>query len=121
MFPWPTEDASELIAGVRDTSLAKLVRDDMLAQILSGDARRRAAHQRARCRGPPARLARAGARGAARARKHWAGGGAQERRRLRACARAEGSGRPVRAAQRARRRTPAAAPRACRRRRVGGW
>jgi DNA-binding GntR family transcriptional regulator len=36
MFPWPTEDASELIAGVRDTSLAKLVRDDMLAQILSG-------------------------------------------------------------------------------------
>jgi DNA-binding GntR family transcriptional regulator len=37
MFPWPTEDASELIAGVRDTSLAKLVRDDMLAQILSGE------------------------------------------------------------------------------------
>ena len=37
MFPWPTEDASELIAGVRDISLAKLVRDDMLAMILRGD------------------------------------------------------------------------------------
>lgn len=37
MLPWRTDPPSELLAGVRDTSLAKLVRDDMLALILSGE------------------------------------------------------------------------------------
>jgi DNA-binding GntR family transcriptional regulator len=37
MLPWRTEDPSELLAGVRDTSLSRLVRDDMLALILSGE------------------------------------------------------------------------------------
>jgi DNA-binding GntR family transcriptional regulator len=37
MLPWQTEDSSQLLAGVRDTSLAKLVRDDMLGLILSGE------------------------------------------------------------------------------------
>ena len=37
MLPWRIEDPSELLAGVRDTSLAKLVRDDMLALILRGE------------------------------------------------------------------------------------
>ena len=37
MLPWRTEDQGELLAGVRDTSLAELVRDDMLALILSGE------------------------------------------------------------------------------------
>lgn len=37
MLPWRTDNPSELLAGVRDTSLAKLVRDDMLALILSGE------------------------------------------------------------------------------------
>lgn len=37
MLPWQTGDQGELLAGVRDTSLAKLVRDDMLALILSGE------------------------------------------------------------------------------------
>jgi hypothetical protein len=34
MLPWLTENPSEQFATVRDTSLAKLVRDDMLALIL---------------------------------------------------------------------------------------
>ena len=38
MLPWrTTDDPTDLLAGVRDTSLAKLVRDDMLALILSGE------------------------------------------------------------------------------------
>jgi DNA-binding GntR family transcriptional regulator len=37
MLPWQTEDSSQLLAGVRDTSLAKLVRDNMLGLILSGE------------------------------------------------------------------------------------
>lgn len=37
MLPWHTADSSDLLAGVRDTSLSKLVRDDMLALILSGE------------------------------------------------------------------------------------
>lgn len=37
MLPWQVPDPGELLAGVRDTSLAKLVRDDMLALILSGE------------------------------------------------------------------------------------
>jgi len=37
MLPWLTEAPAGLIAGVRDTSLAKLVRDEMLAQILRGE------------------------------------------------------------------------------------
>ena len=37
MLPWRTDDPTELLAGVRDTSLAKLVRDEMLALILSGE------------------------------------------------------------------------------------
>jgi DNA-binding GntR family transcriptional regulator len=36
MLPWLTENPSEQFATVRDTSLAKLVRDDMLALILKG-------------------------------------------------------------------------------------
>jgi DNA-binding GntR family transcriptional regulator len=38
MLPWrTTDDPTDLLAGVRDMSLAKLVRDDMLALILSGE------------------------------------------------------------------------------------
>jgi DNA-binding GntR family transcriptional regulator len=37
MLPWLTDAPAGLIAGVRDTSLAKLVRDEMLAQILRGE------------------------------------------------------------------------------------
>jgi len=37
MLPWQTEDSSQLLAGVRDMSLAKLVRDNMLGLILSGE------------------------------------------------------------------------------------
>ena len=37
MLPWPTDDSRELLCSVRDTSLAKLVRDDMLALILRGE------------------------------------------------------------------------------------
>jgi DNA-binding GntR family transcriptional regulator len=36
MFPWLTESSSDRFNDVRDTSLAKLVRDDMLGLILSG-------------------------------------------------------------------------------------
>lgn len=36
MLPWFTESSSERFNDVRDTSLAKLVRDDMLALILKG-------------------------------------------------------------------------------------
>ena len=36
MLPWFTESSTERFNDVRDTSLAKLVRDDMLAQILKG-------------------------------------------------------------------------------------
>lgn len=37
MLPWMTEPASDLLSSVRDTSLAKLVRDEMLALILRGE------------------------------------------------------------------------------------
>lgn len=37
MLPWLTDAPPELLAGVRDTSLAKLVRDDVLTQILRGE------------------------------------------------------------------------------------
>ena len=37
MLPWLTEAPAGLFAGIRDTSLAKLVRDEMLAQILRGE------------------------------------------------------------------------------------
>jgi DNA-binding GntR family transcriptional regulator len=37
MLPWRSDDPTDLLAGVRDTSLAKLVRDDMLALILRGE------------------------------------------------------------------------------------
>jgi DNA-binding GntR family transcriptional regulator len=37
MLPWLTETPPDLLAGVRDTSLAKLVRDEMLALILRGE------------------------------------------------------------------------------------
>lgn len=37
MLPWLIDAPADLIADVRDTSLAKLVRDDMLAQILRGE------------------------------------------------------------------------------------
>lgn len=37
MLPWLTDKPSDLLAEVRDTSLAKLVRDDVLAAILRGD------------------------------------------------------------------------------------
>ncbi len=36
MLPWPTESSAERLSDVRDTSLAKLVRDDMLGLILNG-------------------------------------------------------------------------------------
>lgn len=36
MLPWLTESSLERFTDVRDTSLAKLVRDDVLAQILKG-------------------------------------------------------------------------------------
>lgn len=36
MLPWLTETPADQFSAVRDTSLAKLVRDDMLAQILKG-------------------------------------------------------------------------------------
>jgi DNA-binding GntR family transcriptional regulator len=36
LFPWLTESSSDRFNDVRDTSLAKLVRDDMLGLILSG-------------------------------------------------------------------------------------
>lgn len=40
MFPWSTTHASaDLISAMRETSLAKMVRDDVLAQILRGDLR----------------------------------------------------------------------------------
>ena len=35
-LPWLTETSSDRFNDVRDTSLAKLVRNDMLAQILQG-------------------------------------------------------------------------------------
>ena len=54
MLPWLTEDPSELIAGVRDISLAKLVRDDMLAHDPARRPAARPAHQRARRRRAPA-------------------------------------------------------------------
>jgi len=37
MLPWLTETPPGLFAGVRDTSLGKLVRDEMLASILRGE------------------------------------------------------------------------------------
>ncbi|MDB5843855.1 MAG: transcriptional regulator, GntR family [Polaromonas sp.] len=37
MLPWFTESPADRLADVRDTSLAKLVRDDMLALILKGE------------------------------------------------------------------------------------
>ena len=37
MLPWITESSTDHLAVVRDTSLAKLVRDDLLAAILKGD------------------------------------------------------------------------------------
>jgi DNA-binding GntR family transcriptional regulator len=37
MLPWLTEASPDLLAGVRDTSLAKLVRDEMLSLILRGE------------------------------------------------------------------------------------
>ena len=37
MLPWITESSADHLAVVRDTSLAKLVRDDLLAAILKGD------------------------------------------------------------------------------------
>jgi len=37
MLPWLIDAPAGLFAGVRDTSLAKLVRDEMLAQILRGE------------------------------------------------------------------------------------
>jgi DNA-binding GntR family transcriptional regulator len=39
MLPWLAEPASDSVSSVRDTPLAKLVRDDMLAMILRGDLR----------------------------------------------------------------------------------
>jgi DNA-binding GntR family transcriptional regulator len=36
MFPWPTEHPAEQLHSLRTTSLAKLVRDDVLAAILDG-------------------------------------------------------------------------------------
>lgn len=36
MFPWLTENSAEQLQSVRTTSLAKLVRDDVLAAILNG-------------------------------------------------------------------------------------
>ncbi|UUZ74068.1 winged helix-turn-helix domain-containing protein [Polaromonas sp. P1(28)-8] len=36
MLPWFTESSADRFNDVRDTSLAKLVRDDMLALILKG-------------------------------------------------------------------------------------
>jgi DNA-binding GntR family transcriptional regulator len=37
MLPWLTAAPTELLSGLRDTSLAKLVRDDVLALILRGE------------------------------------------------------------------------------------
>ena len=37
MFPWFTESPADRLVDVRDTSLSKLVRDNMLALILKGD------------------------------------------------------------------------------------
>jgi DNA-binding GntR family transcriptional regulator len=37
MLPWPANDSSALFSGVRDTSLGKLVRDEMLGLILRGE------------------------------------------------------------------------------------
>lgn len=37
MLPWFTESSADRLVDVRDTSLAKLVRDDMLALILKGE------------------------------------------------------------------------------------
>src|SRR5215470_3037336 len=37
MLPWLAETPSELLASVRETSLAKLVRDEMLRLILRGE------------------------------------------------------------------------------------
>jgi DNA-binding GntR family transcriptional regulator len=37
MLPWIIESSPDRLAAVRDTSLAKLVRDDLLAAILQGD------------------------------------------------------------------------------------
>jgi DNA-binding GntR family transcriptional regulator len=37
MLPWLTDAPADLLAGVRDTSLGKLVRDEVLAQILRGE------------------------------------------------------------------------------------
>ena len=37
MLPWLTESSADRLIDVRDTSLSKLVRDDMLALILKGD------------------------------------------------------------------------------------
>lgn len=37
MLPWLTDAPAELLTGLRDTSLAKLVRDDVLALILRGE------------------------------------------------------------------------------------
>src|SRR5689334_2646498 len=37
MLPWLQDPSTELLAGVRDTSLAKLVRDEVLALILRGE------------------------------------------------------------------------------------
>ena len=36
MLPWPTESSADRFADLRDTSLAKLVREDMLSLILRG-------------------------------------------------------------------------------------
>src|SRR5215212_5040868 len=37
MLPWLVADSSALLSGVRDTSLGKLVRDEMLGLILRGE------------------------------------------------------------------------------------
>jgi DNA-binding GntR family transcriptional regulator len=37
MLPWPVNDSSALFSGIRDTSLGKLVRDEMLGLILRGE------------------------------------------------------------------------------------
>ncbi|MEY4975620.1 MAG: hypothetical protein RIQ97_815, partial [Pseudomonadota bacterium] len=37
MLPWLTPDTPDRLKAVRETSLAKLVRDDLLQAILQGD------------------------------------------------------------------------------------
>ena len=41
MLPWFTESSADRLVDVRDISLAKLVRDDMLALILKGELKMR--------------------------------------------------------------------------------